>query len=139
VFCQPMHVFCMKRDGSMSMSISLCTCSTDKEVRHCCPHVRFKATENREWSLRRSCAGRHGVKYQWQCEQTANQKVHAITCSYFCLNIFSVVLCNISVTQQSFLKSKYLVSITGADPGFLVIKIWQYKIIQNDESNEFLL
>jgi hypothetical protein len=32
-------------------------------------------------------------------------------CSYFCLNIVSVVLCNISVNQQSFLKSKYLVSI----------------------------
>jgi hypothetical protein len=47
----------------------------------------------------------------WQYEQTANQKVHAITCSYFCLNIFSVLLCNISVNQQSFLKSKYLVSI----------------------------
>jgi hypothetical protein len=28
------------------------------------PQVRFKATENREWSLRRSCAGRHGVKYR---------------------------------------------------------------------------
>ena len=27
-------------------------------------------------------------------------------CSYFCLNIFSVVLCNISVNQQSFWKSK---------------------------------
>jgi hypothetical protein len=49
---------------SMSMSMSLCTCSTAKEVRHCCPQVRFQATENREWSLRRSCAGRHGVKYQ---------------------------------------------------------------------------
>jgi hypothetical protein len=34
------------------------------------------------------------------------------TCSYFCLNIFSVVLCNMSVNQQSFLKSNYLVSIT---------------------------
>jgi hypothetical protein len=37
--------------------------------------------------------------------------IHAIMCFYFCLNIFSVVLCNISVNQQSFLKSKYLVSI----------------------------
>jgi hypothetical protein len=42
--------------------------------------------------------------------------VHAIMCFYFCLNIFSVVLCNISVNQQSFLKIKYLVQLERAIP-----------------------
>jgi hypothetical protein len=41
-----------------------CNNGSQAVLQHCCPQVRFKATENREWSLRRSCAGRHGVKYR---------------------------------------------------------------------------
>jgi hypothetical protein len=41
------------------------------------PQVRFKATENREWSLRRSCAGRHGVKYQ---QNGDDRKIELFVC-----------------------------------------------------------
>jgi hypothetical protein len=40
-------------------------------------NVRFKATENREWSLRRSCAGRHGVKYQ---QNGADRRIELFVC-----------------------------------------------------------
>jgi hypothetical protein len=49
------------------------------------------------------------------------------TCSYFCLNIFSVVLCNISVNQQSFLKKNHIFSIHQKMPWFLKPATCSYK------------
>jgi hypothetical protein len=77
-------------------SVVLCNISVNQQsfikskwsqaiLQHCCPQVRFKATENREWSLRRSCAGRHGVKYQ---QNGADRRIELFFCDVFLLQEF---------------------------------------------------
>jgi hypothetical protein len=109
---------------SMSMSMSLCTCSAAKEVRHCCPQVRFKATENREWSLRRrSCAGRHGVKYQ---QNGADRRIELFVCDVrvsfrfdglAVVNVAHLLISVLNITMSQRKSLLYMSNITSTVSG----------------------